>query len=142
MIHLFVSKCLMSNEIYFDLADVVPSYLPSFYNASEVRIAKYNRTTSVLNARADLFIDLTDDLEVEIAFYYNRLNNNQYNKMLMGVPRGKICYWLDKYYNNFMADLKNTSNFPQLKADEKFCPAFPPVRIIIFFRTTDFYIKT
>lgn len=119
---------LAASEIYFDLVEVVPLYLPGIYNISQIRIAKYNRTTSVLNFDGDLLVKLSDDIEVDVSFYYNRLNNNQYNQMLMAIPKTKICSCLDKYYHFFMKDLKNTSNLPQLGSSKNICPIFPQVR--------------
>lgn len=71
--------------------EIVPSYLKDFYNIMEVRISKFNRTTAVLNFHGDLYIDVDKDFEVDVTYHYNRFNNNQYNKMPMGIPRMNAC---------------------------------------------------
>lgn len=123
LIYCSILNTSTANEIYFDQVEIVPSYLKDFYNITEVRIAKFNRTTSVLNFRGDFYIDVDKDFEVEVTYHYNRFNNNQYNKMPMGIPRLNLCDILDKHYAKFfMNDLKGISNSPQLKSSEKFCP--------------------
>lgn len=46
------------------------------YNFSSIRIAKFNRTTYVLNTMVEWFVDVDDSFEMDVTFYYNRLNNN------------------------------------------------------------------
>lgn len=80
-----------ANEDHFDYVEVVPLYLKDFYNISELWIAKFNRTTAILNFRGDLHIDIDKDFDFETNYYFNRLNNNQYIRMLMGIPRSNSC---------------------------------------------------
>lgn len=114
---------IAANELYFDTVEVVPLYFKDLYNISEVRISKFNHTTPVLNFRGEIFVDIDENFEVEVTYHYNRLNNNQYNKMPMIIKKSKVCAILDKYYTKFlMMDLKNCSNLPQFEPSEKFCP--------------------
>lgn len=112
----------MATEVYFDLVQFEPTYVKGLYNISEARIAKYNRTMAVFNFHSEVFVEINKDIEIEVSTHYNRLNNNQYNRMLMGLPRGNVCDKLNRYYPMVWIDLKDVSNFPQLKLNEKFCP--------------------
>lgn len=116
-------KMAAMNEIQFDRAELDPMYIENFYNASIFRVSKFNRTTYGFNAEGDLYADVDENVEIEVSFYYNRFNNNQYSKTPIHVPRSNICAVAEKYYREFaMEELKNKSNFPQYEPPEKFCP--------------------
>lgn len=73
-----------SNKTYTASMDTLElltaSYVPDYYNISVFRVAKYNRTTHVLNWDIELFIDLDESVSLEIQLYVSRLNNNQYQR--------------------------------------------------------------
>lgn len=71
------------------------------------RIAKYTRTTYAFNMEVETFVDLDHNFEAEVKFYYNRLNNNQYNLTPMRVPRGSYCGIMEKFRPMIMAVAKN-----------------------------------
>lgn len=122
-ISLFVSP----TEIQFDHVDFVNStFLQDFYNFSMIRIGKYNRTTYVLNANAEFNNTAREDIKIKLRFHFNRLNNNQYTRMPMEVPKQTICQLGEKYYRPYlMNQVKNCSNFPQYKPGEPMCPILP-----------------
>lgn len=112
-----------TNVIYFDYVEAVPLYLKDYFNISELRISKFNRTTFVANFRVDLYNDVDREYEIEETLHYNRLNNNQYNKIPFGISRTNLCDAMDKFYGKYlMKDVKNDSNFPQYKPPAKGCP--------------------
>lgn len=100
------------------------SYSEGYYNLTELRISKFNRTTYVYNTVVEYFVDIDDKFEMEMNFYYNRLNNNQYRRTLIRVPRENLCKLVDKYYKLFYTAVheKNITNF--ITSQEKSpCPA-------------------
>lgn len=116
-----------STEIQFDRIEILnDSYVEGYYNVSEFRITKFNRTTYVLNARADIFVDIDQDIKTELILHFNRLNNNQYTKLPMGLPKDYLCNIIQKYYRKFiMVQVKDCSNLPQPMPelpDDQICP--------------------
>lgn len=130
---LFNASTIWMAEVYFDRIELLnSSYVENVYKVYEFRVAKFNRTTYVLNADCELFYDTDQNHTAEFAFYYNRLNNNQYTKSLIRVPKDSLCNIADKYYATFAMDsVKNRSNLPQLQPGEKYCP-FKMVMAIFF----------
>lgn len=128
---------LTANEIYFDTIKIVPLYLKDFFNITEVRITKYNRTTPVLNFCVDVLFDIDENLEGEINFHYNRLNNNQYNKMPFGIQKTKFDEIVEKFYTKYiMSDVINFSNLPKCDPPKTPC-VFKRVRVNVYLLRID-----
>lgn len=109
------------NELQFDSMQFLNStYAEGLYNVSEMRVTKTNRTTYVVNIVWDLLDDFGDDMEMEIKFYYNRFNNNQYNLSPIRVPQSSFCSMKKFYPILFTEATKNTSNI--FKANQSTCP--------------------
>lgn len=116
-------------EIQFDLVDLNPASVNRFYNASLFRIAKFNHTAYAFNAAGELFVDIDNHFDIEINFYHNLMNNNQYRKTSIRVPKSSLCDISDQYYPSYaMKRLKDLSNLPQYEQPDKFCP-FKKVKI-------------
>lgn len=116
-------------EIQFDLVDLNPASVNRFYNASLFRIAKFNHTAYAFNAAGELFVDIDNHFDIEINFYHNLMNNNQYRKTSIRVSKSSLCDILDQYYPSYaMKRLKDLSNLPQYEQPDKFCP-FKKVKI-------------
>lgn len=113
-----------ADDFYLDRLELLnATYAPGLYNFSEFRIAKFNHTTYVINAVVDTIIDLGEELSIEVAFFYNRFNNNQYQRTVMRVPKMKVCDAIERYYPIFMTEeIKKTTNFPEVIAGKKYCP--------------------
>lgn len=122
-------KYVWTNEVQFDRVEVTPSFVEGFFKIHEIRVTKFNRTTYVMNIDIDIFIDIDKDYTAEATFHYNRLNNNQYNKSPISVPKSDLCKIGDKYYPTFvMEQVRNGSNLPQYKAPDTFCQHFKKVK--------------
>lgn len=92
-------------------------------NVTKMRVNKFNRTAPVYNIEFDLLIDADNDFEAESNYYYNRLNNNQYRKTLFRLPKGNMCFLLDRYYREVMNQkLRGHSNFPEREIHQRVCP--------------------
>lgn len=117
-----------SLEVHFDrIVMLNASYSKDVFNISVLRIGKFNRTTYVLNFEGELYNGLPEDLSLEVFFYYNRFNNNQFYKTPARVNKESLCKLGTKYYKNFfMEQMKEYSNLPQLGPNDPFCP-FPRV---------------
>lgn len=124
VIFMFQCENVQNTEIQMDRIELLnSSYIEGYYNVSEFRITKFNRTSYVWNMNAALYRDLDESIEIEVTFHYNRLNNNQYNKSPMSLRKDKFCNIAEKYYRKFiMEPMKDVSNFPQLKPEEPVCP--------------------
>lgn len=81
---IFISFCgnfenVESLDIQFDRVEMMnTSYLENRYNISVLRVAKFNRTAYPFNFEGEFFNDIHLDHYLEMKFYYNHLNNNQY----------------------------------------------------------------
>lgn len=115
-------KSISMREVQFDRIELLnSSYIEGVYNMSLFRIGKFNRTTYVLNWNIELFVDIDDSWEIGISYYYNRINNNQYNKTPMRVARNSMTKVLDNFYEFIVTDaLKNNTNFPFERVNGKF----------------------
>lgn len=121
---IFQSENVLTTEIILDRIELVnTTYLEGFYNMSELRISRINRTTYVLNAQIITYFVLDQNWEIEVSFFRNRFNNNQYYKMPFRFPRTSACQVLDQYYVKYLQPgLKGITNLPQFKEGEHFCP--------------------
>lgn len=115
------------NEFQFDRIEYLNSTsTEGHFEIFTLRVAKFNHTTHVLNAKFEMKMNVTKETyEMEVEFYYNRLNNNQYTKSLIRVPRDSLCNNMDKYYQIAFSDemrMKNHTNFPEVKPGQSYCP--------------------
>lgn len=124
-------KAAVKVELIFDHVELLNgSFVEGIYNYSIHRITKFNRTTYVFNTEFETFVEFNnkENYEIEAIFFYNRLNNNQYTKSMIGVPKSNLCDALDKYKHLiFTPTNKNNHNFPG--PNVPFCP----------FSTVNFY---
>lgn len=109
-------------ELVFDRAELLNgSFVEGFYhNAIEYRISKLNRTTYVLNGDIEFFVTLDDSYDMEVNFYFNRLNNNQYEKSFISIKRDSICN-MDKH-RNILFTKKNENSTNWITPGKSFCP--------------------
>lgn len=126
IIFLFFSLKLFAraDEVHFDRIELRnASYNPELHNITLIRIAKFNRTAYVLNVNGDIFRDVDEEFFVEVAFFHNRFNNNQYTRSPIRVPKTNLCECVEKYYTVLMTEeMKTKTNFPEVKPNEKWCP--------------------
>lgn len=124
VIFVILNGGIMSREIYWDLLDIATgSYVEGYYNISYARVSKFNRTTYVLNGKWDFLRDIDDDFNLEITMHYNRFNNNQYTKSLIGMRKDNFCKVANKYGYLFLTEnLRNHTNFGGNATPDKICP--------------------
>lgn len=131
---LLISKVgtISTNEAQFDRTELLNStYYEGIYNVSMFRIAKFNRTTYVLNVEFENFIDIDENYELEVKFYFNRLNNNQYNLSPMRIPRSSYCATMQKFQSIIMSEeTKNTTNL--YNPDGTACPLQKVSKSLVF----------
>lgn len=120
----FIWNSVLMDDIYFDRVELLNStYVDGLYNVSVLRIAKFNRTVYVMNFEFEIFVDFDQHHELEVSFHYNRLNNNQYTKSLLRVPRSSFCGLFVKYYSVVVTnEMKSHTNFPSIQPNRKWCP--------------------
>lgn len=119
-----ICEIVSSNVAQYDGVYLLnSSHVPDYYNISQFRIAKFNRTAYGLNFNSELFTDIDEDYQVSTSFHYNRLNNQQYYKTIIRIPKVEFCRLMDKTYTTFlMKGLKDHSNLPIIKSPQKLCP--------------------
>lgn len=127
-------ELIKSFDVIFERVELLnSSYVEGFYNFSNVRIQKYNRTTFVLNLNFELFIDFDEDVFCEVTFSYNRFNNRQFALTPVHIKKQPFCNMTEGYYKRFvMLQVKDLSNFPQFELEEAPCP-FKKVIILHIF---------
>lgn len=124
---LFVSaissfKSVFTMELMYDRIELLNDpYLEGIYNFSEFRITKFNRTAYVFNSNFEFLMDFNDDFEIEVEFYYNRFNNNQYTKSLVNLKRTTICKAVEKHRNTMFSE-SNKEKTNYLRRDKDYCP--------------------
>lgn len=120
---------ISTDEVVFDRIELMNStFLEGLYNVLLFRIAKYNRTTYVLNIEVENLVDIDYNHEMEVKFYFNRLNNNQYNLSPIRVARNSYCKTMQKFRPVIMAMAsENITNI--YNADGSSCP-IKKVRVI------------
>lgn len=143
LLFFFTFECppIWMKEIEFDRVSLNSSSIEDFYKASIFRVNKFNHTAYALNVDADIFIDVDENFEVEVIYYYKRLISNEYSKSAIHVPRSQFCKVLDKFYPRFaMEAFKDHSNLPQYKSPDKFCP-LKKVKIATLKHNCDIQLK-
>lgn len=128
------SQTTLTSDVYFDKLELLnSSYVERYYNMSLFRIAKYNRTAYVANVQVEFFIPFDENIFVEVVFYYNRMNNQQYTKSMVRVPKSNLCTTMEKYAGILILEsIGNVTNLPvPRKSGDKYCPQ-PPVGFISF----------
>lgn len=120
----FDQSCATPLEIRYDRVELLNSTLiEGIYNISTFRISKFNHTAHVLNVNFELFINLDQNFFLEVNFYHNRLNNNQYTKSLLQVPNTNACFLINKFWSvGFEHLTRNDTNLPEAKAGKTICP--------------------
>lgn len=67
----------------------------------------------------DFLVDLDETTKVEVVNFYNRMNNNQYTKTLLRVPKASFCKTLERFSAALTNDaMEKYSNIPMKNA----CP--------------------
>lgn len=95
---LFGFDSLMGTEMIYDRIEMLNStYLEGVYNFSQFRVTEYNHTAHTIDSYFELFIDVDQNIAVEIESYFNRLNNKQYTKSLLHTPKTPICFFIDRF---------------------------------------------
>lgn len=68
----------------------------------------------------NFFVTLDDSYDMEVNFYFNRLNNNQYEKSFISIKRDSI-YNMDKH-RNILFTKKNENSTNWITPGKSFCP--------------------
>lgn len=118
-ISLFINS--VTTNMYFDRIEILSdTYVEGVINISLFRINKLNRTTYVMNSEVESFVDVDGSYSLEMSFFYNRLNNNQYYKTMMRVPKISFCDIYDKYSEDIMEQVKK--NITNIYSPSGKCP--------------------
>lgn len=106
-----------------DRAEIVNStYSPGFYNISLYRINKINRTTFALNANLQFFVDIDENVFLEVEAHYKRLQNQDYMKSPYGMAHKAFPDHIKKHYELAKATLDSLakcSNIPGVESIDK-----------------------
>lgn len=119
-----------ATEIQVDRVEVVNSwYKENVFNFTEARVTKLNRTAYSMNFKFMFWFEYHDPgVEMEVMFYFNRLNNNQYTKSPFAVNKQPMCKLIDKFYLPFLKELfLSCTNLPEFynpvnNENESICP--------------------
>lgn len=100
-------------------------YHEGLLNVSQFRVTKFRRTTAVINLNSDVYINVNEDWEMDVFFYFNRSNNNQYTKHPARIFRDIVCNIIDQRFKPFLTgnvfDNKD-AHLPKFTSDEKSRP--------------------
>lgn len=118
----FGCQTILGIEMVYDHLEMMnETYYEGFYNISECRVAKFNRTMYTYNVEFEIFRDLDETMDVEMNFYYNRLNNNQYSRSTMRIRKDGLCNIMNRFYQYLITPSnQNHTNLPG--PGTKFCP--------------------
>lgn len=118
-LHLVIPQAIQFDNVLLQNT----TYKEGVYNISVFRIAKFNRSSYVLNVEVDLIVDFDKDYQVEVAFYYNPLNNQQYTLHPFRVQTAPFCNISHKFYNTiYKENIEQYTNFPVTKSGVNNCP--------------------
>ncbi|XP_035907413.1 uncharacterized protein LOC118510095 [Anopheles stephensi] len=80
----------------------------------DLRVRKYNRTSSVINGTIHLFVDGTNDYKFQLDLFYSRLGNQQFNHVPMKLPTAGICDFMDHIYTSYPKEMQFLVNGPEI----------------------------
>ncbi|XP_065074195.1 uncharacterized protein LOC135698230 [Ochlerotatus camptorhynchus] len=95
----------------------------NLFNATGIRVRKFNRTSWVMDGEGDLFVDIGNEYSFTVTAAFSRLGNNQFNQYPMKIAKQKVCNVLNKEYKEYQKYFVNWTNLPSV-GDEWLCP-FP-----------------
>lgn len=137
MQRLTVVAVILTSFLYFFVCDGAQTYtltmdqfhlrngstVEGYYNAKELRIAKFNRSAFVWNMEVEYFVDFDELSSLKVDIYTSRLNNNQYVKSPFRIPKTNFCeFWKKFYVGMAMKSMEDKSNFPQYGPNDAQCP--------------------
>lgn len=110
------------DELIYDRIELLsPPYNKDYYNISEFRVTKLNRTAFVIKANIEFLVDLDETFNIEVIFSYNRMNNNQYTRSWLSIKKDTICNAAKKFQHMLITDTnKEKTNLPD--NIEGYCP--------------------
>ncbi|XP_049284872.1 uncharacterized protein LOC125764553 [Anopheles funestus] len=80
---------------------------------TDIRVRKYNRTSTVANGTVYMSKEITNDYEYQLDVFYSRLGNQQFNHMPMKLPTAGFCNFIDHIYKNYPGYMSFFENGPQ-----------------------------
>lgn len=99
------------------------TYLPGYYNISELRVTKFSRNEYGVNANFELFIDFDEKIYLEIQLYMKRIMGHEYAKSPFGFQRKPFPEAFQKYYviqKKIIDGMQGYSNIPPLTKGERY----------------------
>ncbi|XP_049284869.1 uncharacterized protein LOC125764552 [Anopheles funestus] len=79
----------------------------------DIRIRKYNRTSTVANGTIHMYREGTNEYQYQLDVFYSRLGNQQFNHMPMKLPTAGICDFIDYIYKNYPGYMGYFVNGPE-----------------------------
>ncbi|XP_040168439.1 uncharacterized protein LOC120903217 [Anopheles arabiensis] len=79
----------------------------------DLRVRKYNRTSTVINGTIHIYQEGINDYKFRLDIFYSRLGNQQFNHMPIKLPTAGICDFITNLHNNYAEIAKFVVNFPK-----------------------------
>uniref|UniRef100_A0A6E8W9R6 MD-2-related lipid-recognition domain-containing protein n=1 Tax=Anopheles coluzzii TaxID=1518534 RepID=A0A6E8W9R6_ANOCL len=87
----------------------------------DLRVRKFNRTSTVINGTIHLRQEATNALQFNLDIFYSRLGNQQFNHMPLKLPTAGACDFVDNLKRNYPEHIRNVFNLPEIGE----CPISP-----------------
>uniref|UniRef100_A0A182TQK2 Uncharacterized protein n=1 Tax=Anopheles melas TaxID=34690 RepID=A0A182TQK2_9DIPT len=80
----------------------------------DLRVRKFNRTSTVINGTIHLRQEATNTLQFNLDIFYSRLGNQQFNHMPLKLPTAGACDFVDNLKRNYPEHIRNVFNLPEI----------------------------
>lgn len=121
---IFCVQMSESVDVILDQMNVLnTTYMPGYYNISELRVTKFSRNEYGVNANFELFVDFDEDIYLEIQLYMKRVMGHEYAKSPLGFQRKPFPEAFQKYYmvqKKIIDGMQGYSNIPPLTKGERY----------------------
>uniref|UniRef100_A0A6E8W8K2 Uncharacterized protein n=1 Tax=Anopheles coluzzii TaxID=1518534 RepID=A0A6E8W8K2_ANOCL len=113
---------------YYQLTDGIHVLLDRFEQSlgqdimwMDLRVRKYNRTSTVINGTVHLYQPASNDWQFRLDVFYSRLGNQQYNHLPLKLPTAGTCSFWDNLHAAYPEYMRLFVNVPE----QGICPITP-----------------